>query len=345
MDFFQVLKEYCEIPGPVGHEQRVQRAFIGDISQFTDEVEVTNVGNVLAYFPGEGPKLVVFGHADEICWYVLSITEEGFLRVSKHTGRSEKIPFPYTAAGQKALVVGDKGDVRGVFVAASGHVLHPGERDKPLESWDILVDIGASERSEVLDMGIHVGSPIIWNPETERLGDKVFGKAMDDRFTYPVMLELADRIQDAELDYDLYMASTVMEEFGLRGAESLSRHGFDVSIALDIGIAGDYPTLKSGRMPIKLGEGPVIVYKDGRIHYNLEVIHELRRVAEEHGIPYQHGIFEHYSSDSATMIAGGTRPGLLAPPCRYSHSPFEMMHLKDVKNTIELLYSYLTKEG
>jgi len=297
---------------------------------------------VIAHLPGAGPELIVFGHADEICWYVLSITEDGFLRVSRHTGRNEKIPFPYTAAGQRALVIGDEGDVKGVFVAAAGHVLHPGEREKPLESWDILVDIGASDRSEVQDRGIHVGSPIIWNPETERLGDKVFGKAMDDRFTYPVMLELTERAQDAELGFDLYLASTVMEEFGLKGAESLSRHSFDISIALDIGIAGDYPTVKSGRMPIELGKGPVIVYKDGGIHYNLKVIGELWDVAEEYGIPYQHGIFEHYSSDSATMIAGGTRPTLLAPPCRYS--PFEMMHLDDIRNTIQLLYRFVTRK-
>jgi endoglucanase len=342
MEIFDLLREYVQIPGPVGHEDRVQRRFMDDVSQYTDEVVRTNVGNVLAHFPSEGPTLVIFGHADEICWFVLSITEDGFLRVSRQTGRDEMVPFPYSVAGQKALVVGDDGDVKGVFVAASGHILHPSERQKSLESWDILVDIGASDREEVLEKGIHVGSPIIWNPILERMGVKVFGKAMDDRFTYPVMLKLAERIQDQELPYDLYFASTVMEEFGLRGAESLARHGFDISIALDIGLAGDYPTLDEGRMPIKLGKGPVLVYKDGRIHYNLGIIKKLRRVAETKKIPYQHGIFEHYGSDSAAMIAGGTKPALVATPCRYSHTPFEMMHLGDIEKTIQLLYEYIT---
>jgi putative aminopeptidase FrvX len=59
-------------------------------------------------------------------------------------------------------------------------------------------------------------------------------------------------------------------------------------------------------------------------------------------VPYQHGIFEHYGSDSASMIAGGARPNLLCVPCRYSHSPVEMIHLGDVENMVKLLYSYVT---
>jgi endoglucanase len=343
MDFYKVLKKYSELPGPVGHEYRIQNAFIQDIKAFTNEVKVTNVGNVITHFPGEGKKVVIFGHADEISWYVLSITDDGFLRVSQHTGRNDKIGFPYTIAGQKALVIGDKKNIRGVFAAASGHILHMREREKTLDSWDILVDVGASSKKEIEDQDIHVGTPIIWNPETEMLGKKIFGKAMDDRFSYLIMLELAERLQGVELNCDLYLASTVMEEFGLKGAQSLARHGFDISVALDIGIAGDYPTIPEGRMNINLGLGPVIVYKDGGIHYNLEIIRELRATAEINNIPYQHGIFEHYSSDSVAMIAGGAKPCLIAPPCRYSHSPFEMMHIDDLENTVKLLYHYITK--
>jgi len=295
---------------------------------------------VIAHIPGEGEKLVVFGHADEIAYYVLSITDKGFLHISK--GRANKISYPYTLVGQKALVLGDEGDIRGAFVSASGHILKADERDRPLEPWDVLVDVGADDREEVEELGVHVGSPIIWNPKTERLGNKVFGKAMDDRFTYPVMIELARRVQDDNLNYDLYLASTVMEELGLRGAQELAGHAFDISIALDIGIAGDYPPLHEDRMPVKLGGGPVIVYRDAAIHYNLEVINELRKVSDNNGIPYQHGIFEHYGSDSISMIAGGAKPNLLCVPCRYSHSPIEMIHLKDMENIVRLLHSFVT---
>jgi len=340
LDIFNLLKKYTEIPGPTGHEHRVQREFMKDLEPFIEDVNHTNVGNVLAHIPGKGRKVLVFGHADEIAYYVLSITEDGFLHLSR--GRANKLGYPYTIIGQKALILGDKKDIRGAFVTTAGHILHPKEREAPLEPWKILVDLGASSKQEVEDMGIHVGCPVIWNPTTERLGKKVFGKAMDDRFTFPVMLQLAEKLKNKEPNCDLYLASSVQEEISRGGAWSLSRRGFDIAIALDIGIAGDYPTLQKGRMPVSLGEGPVIAYRDSGIVYNIDVINELRGTAERNKIPYQQAVFEHYVSDSTVMMSGGTKPNLLTTPCRYSHSPVEMMHLDDIENTAKLLYHYVT---
>jgi endoglucanase len=341
MDMYKILKEYTELPGPSGYESRIQRRFMKDLAPYAEEVKLTNVGNVLAHIPGEGRRVVIFGHADEISYFVLSITDDGFLHISGR--RSNYVYYPYNLVGQKALVIGDKEDVRGVFVSASGHLLSQKEREKPLDLWNVYVDIGAESREEVLDRGVHVGSPVIWNPTTERIGEKVFGKAMDDRFTYPVMLGLAENLKGEELSCDLYLASTVQEEMGLKGASSLSRLGFDVSLALDIGIAGDYPSVEEGRMPVKLGKGPVITYKDASIVYNIEVINELRSTAERNDIPYQNAIFENYGSDSSAMISGGSRPNLVCTPARYSHTSFEMVHVGDMANLVTLLTKYVTE--
>ncbi len=55
-------------------------------------------------------------------------------------------------------------------------------------------------------------------------------------------------------------------------------------------------------------------------------------------------VFEHYGSDSVSMIAGGAKPNLIGAPCRYSHSPNEMVHLDDLENTVRRLYHYVTEE-
>jgi endoglucanase len=254
---FEILKKYTELPGPLGLEERVQKVFMKDLKPFTDDIQLNNVGNVIAHFPGKGRKVIIFGHADEIAYYVLSITEEGFLHIVSYFSRTIKVTYPYSLVGQKALVLGDSMDVRGVFAAPSAHVLQEQERYMPLEDWKVLVDIGASSSEEVAELGIHVGSPIIWNPTTERLGKKkVFGKAMDDRIAHVILLELAKRLEGNELGCDLYMASTVQEEISLKGAQDLARGGYDVSMAIDVGIAGDYPLLEKGRMPIRLGDEP-----------------------------------------------------------------------------------------
>lgn len=340
---YESLKKYTEIPGPIGHEHRVQAEFIKDVKKYTDDIVTTNVGNVLAHIPGKGKKVVIFGHADEIGGVVLSVTDSGFLRMSR--GRITDLWFPYCMVGQKALVLADEDkDVRGVFIASSGHVLRGKERDAKLNIEHIFVDVGASSAEEVEAMGIHTGSPIIWNPLTERLGEKiVFGKAMDDRFTYPVMLRVAEMLKDQDPTCDLYLGSTIQEEYGLRGAQSLQRHGFDVAIPLDIGICGDYPSLPPWRMPISLGKGPVIVYRDASVHYNLGNIKEFQNIAKTNNLPFQHGIFENYGSDGSAMIMGGSQPNLIATPTRYSHMPFEMMHLDDFESTSKLLFHYVTK--
>lgn len=339
---FSLLKKYTELPGPVGNEERVHRAFTEDLKPYAAEVKLSNVGNVIAHFPGKGRKVIVFGHGDEICSFVMSITDDGFLRIVSF-GRGDRVGYPYSLVGQKALVIGDNGDVRGVFVSTSGHLINEREREQPLEYSRILVNVGLSSAEEVAKMGIHVDSAIIWNPMTESLGRKVFGKAMDDRLAHAVMLELAKRLVGVEPTCDLYIASTVQEEVGLKGAQDLARGGFDVSLALDVGPAGDYPTMERGRMPIKLGHGPVIAYKDGGFAYNLEIIKELRATAEKNQIPFQHGVFINYGSDSSAMIAGGAKANLIAPPTRYTHSPMEIVHLDDLENTVKLLYHYVVQ--
>jgi endoglucanase len=341
---FELLKKYTELPGPLGNEEIVQRQFMEDLKRYTDEVEVTNVGNLVAHFPGEGEKVVIFGHADEVCFYVVDITENGFLGVVPHSSRmGDNVPYPYALIGQKALVLGDVNHVRGVFATKSGHILYTEERSAPLKFSDLNVDIGFSSREEVIENGVHIGSPVIWNPTTEQFNSRVFGKAMDDRIAHAIILTLAEKIQNEELACDLYFASTVQEEIGLKGAQDLSRGGFDISLAIDIGIAGDYPALKPGRSSIELGKGPVIVYKDAAIHYNVQVIKELEQTCTENNIPFQQGVFINYGSDSASMIAGGAKPNLIAPPTRYSHQPHETVDLNDLTNTVELFYNYVVK--
>jgi endoglucanase len=339
---FKILKKYTEIPGPIGHEHRVHKQFKNDLEKFSDDVTLTNVGNVLAHFPGKGKKVILVGHADEICYYVQSITDNGFLCINSAKSRHDYVDYPYSLVGQKALVIGDDNDLRGVFIAPSGHILRGNEKNIPLEVKNVSIDLGLSSRKEVEDLGIHVGCPIIWNPETEKLNGNAFGKAMDDRLSHAIMLKLAEKLTDVKLNFDVYMASTVQEEVFLLGAHALNRGDYDVSLAIDIGVAGDYPPLEKNRMPIKLGEGPVIVYKDSQAHYNIEIIKELRKVAEKNEIPFQHGIFYNYGSDSGAMIKGGIKPNLIAPPCRYTHSPYETVNLKDLENTVDLLQNYLT---
>nr|MDP9472714.1 M42 family peptidase [Chloroflexota bacterium] len=70
---FDLVKTLTELPGPVGHEDAVQDWLSVRWSGFAQEVRRTRVDNVLARVGGSGRRLLIMGHADEICLMVKSV--------------------------------------------------------------------------------------------------------------------------------------------------------------------------------------------------------------------------------------------------------------------------------
>ena len=64
-------------------------------------------------------------------------------------------------------------------------------------------------------------------------------------------------------------------------------------------------------------------------------------VANEHNITYQKSLGRYvYGGTDATPLqlqSGGVATVNVNIPCRYMHSPIEMIHLQDVENAINLL--------
>jgi putative aminopeptidase FrvX len=202
------------------------------------------------------------------------------------------------------------------------------------------LDIGAANRTEALGRGERVGDRVIWNPPTRRMGDLVYGKALDDRVHLAIMDRLLGAPDRDRLAYDLTFVSTVQEELGFIDAESAARQsGCEMAIALDIGLVGDVPGVDPRDVSARLGEGPTVVYKD-LYAYNRELTLALIRAAESGGIPVQPAVFGIYGSDSGAFTRHGLQ-ATLAVATRYAHSPFVMLHLKDVEHTVRLLRLFL----
>ena len=169
---FSLVKTLSELPGPVGHEDAVQDWIAADWSRFAEDVRRTNVNNILARVGGSGPRLLIMGHADEICLMVKSVDENGFLRIWPFYGdQLGHVPRWFVPFNQPALVLTDGEHVAGVIATASGHVVGGRSSQKEKLEWnDLFVDIGVGSREEAESLGIHPGCRVIWNPETRRLG-------------------------------------------------------------------------------------------------------------------------------------------------------------------------------
>ncbi|HYI14147.1 MAG TPA: M20/M25/M40 family metallo-hydrolase [Thermomicrobiales bacterium] len=345
MDAFETLKTLMEIPGPTGRERPVMDWLREAWEPKVERVWSSRVGNLLAHVGGQGPKLLIQGHADELSFVVKYIDDDGFLWLSNGQAPSTDVTHRYPV-GQPALVISRTAQLDGLFAAASGHILTRQQRERnQVTTDDLFVDIGASSREEAAGMGVHVGAAIIWNPPVRKLGTRIYGKAIDDRVALALMTLLLDGLDTSALTYDLYFAATIQEEIGLGGALSL-RHDVDadLAIALDNGLVGDIPTVATRNMPVVLGGGPTLVYKDAGIHYDVRIIDHLSDIADREGIPVQHAVYEQIGSDGSALIKQGIPTALLGPSTRYTHSAFEMIDERDVDHSLRLLQAFITAE-
>jgi tetrahedral aminopeptidase len=339
----ETMIELMELPGPTGQEEPVLAWCRERWSGLGAEVRATPIGNVVAHVGGSGPRLLIQGHADEIGFVVKSIDERGFVWLADGQAGSRTPHFRYPV-GQPALIVGRDARVPGLFASATGHIVSTkGEEKTRLDANDQFVDVGAESKAEAEALGAHVGAGVIWNPPTRRLGRRIVGKAIDDRVALALMTHLLIEVDRSALAYDLTLAATVQEEIGLVGALSLGRDdAYDLAIAIDNGPIADYPGVDGREMPVALGHGPTLVYKDSWAHYDRRVIERLLLTSERHAIAVQHAVFPGFGSDGAALIRTGIPTALLAVATRYTHSAFEMADERDLAAALALLTAFIT---
>ena len=328
------------LAAPTGEEQAVT-GWLAEEWEGMGGVTRTPVGNLLLRLPGDGPRVVIAAHADELSMIVRAVTPEGFLRVVP--GERDHFSNPWFLGAAVTILARSGIRVPGVFATTTGHAMTLEQRDRLKLGWDdVFVETGLAA-AELAERGIGIGTRMVWDAPLRRMGRLLVGKALDDRVGIAVLVALARRLRGRPLPFDVTLAATVQEEIGLLGAASLARSGreFDIGVIIDNGLAGDIPTVSAEHMPVRLGGGPALVHRDSSAHYSTRLIRELHRVATEGGVPVQDAVLYHYGSDGANLVRQGMETVLLAPPIRYSHSPFEAVDPADVAATVNLLAGFL----
>ncbi len=325
----ETLRGLTEAYGPSGHEEAVRervRELLGERGQ---DARVDALGNLIVRLGAgtSGHRVVVAAHMDEIGLIVHHVDEQGFLRVTPVGGVR-----PHLAVGQRLRF---PGDVVGT-VQAEVRDVEPGKVDFPV----LFVDVGASDRAEA-EARVPVGSVGVLDQPFRRLGEtRAMAKAMDDRSGVAVLVELARRLTLSP--HEVYLVFTVQEEVGLRGA-TVAGYGLEptVALAVDVTLAGDFP--KAPHLAVGLGRGPAIKVKDGRMLAHPGVRRWLEDRAREAGLPYQLEVLPRGSTDAAALQVSraGVPAGTISIPCRYVHSPSEVVDLRDLDGAVRLLQAAL----
>lgn len=343
-DVFSLLKKLSESVGPSGNEGSVRELVIDEMKRVADELRVDTLGNVVAVKKGSrgSGKLMLAAHMDEIGLFVSHIDDKGFLRILPIGGISER-----SLVYQRVLIRTRDGRLyRGVIGLKPPHVVKPEELRQIPEMKEFFIDVGAISREEVLNMGIRVGDIAVFDRELSALaGDRVTGKAIDDRVGLAVMMKAFEVIESAELD--VYAVATVQEEVGLKGAE-VAAYSItpDLALALDVTVASDFPGVPEHEWYTQLGKGPAIKVADGRSASGLiahpEIIKMLVSIAEELKIPHQVEVLAGGTTDASVIALNkeGVPAGVISIPSRYIHSPVEVIDLKDMLNAVKLTKAF-----
>ena len=96
-------------------------------------------------------------------------------------------------------------------------------------------------------------------------------------------------------------------------------------------------------MPVELGKGPVVVYKDSWTHYDRRVINRIIDVAEAKKITVAENDLSRLRQRWRRPDSAGIPAALLGISTRYTHAPFEMGDERDVIAALELLKAFVTK--
>ncbi|MDR0972735.1 MAG: M20/M25/M40 family metallo-hydrolase [Prevotellaceae bacterium] len=328
------LNSILKTISPSGFEEEALGVWGKAIAPYVDEVYYDVLGNLVAVKKGRTDKKMMFvAHTDEVGFMLNYIDDKGFLYFRKIGGIDVNL-----LPGQKIAINGLNGLVYGVIGKKPIHLQSKDENKHFFDIEDLWIDIGVENRSEAEQL-VRVGNSATFNADIMEHGTRISSKALDDKVGLASMIEAVQILANEQLDLTLYFVASVQEELGARGGR-VAAMGIqpDVCIAVDVTHATDYPTMSSIKNGnIEMGAG-VVITEGPNVNKVLTSI--LLDLVTKAAIAYQTEAISHPTGTDVNpiqIIGQGVVTGLLSIPCRYMHTPVEMVDLKDVEATAMLI--------
>ena len=327
-----LLKSLADLPAVSGHERPVREAIIAALPAWARPLTRTdNEGNLILEVGPERDSLMFIAHQDEVGFEVTNIADDGTVSLRTRGGL-----FQSLWEGQPALLHLDrKGDspLPGVFVPRDTATT---KQPEALTAWFGMDGEGLKKR------GVTNGSSVTAFKSATRLGSTRFtARALDDRAGSTALVLAARRITPATLKRKVIFAWSVREETGLEGAMALAKHyGSLVKrvYSVDTFVSSDSPAESTRFAYAPLGRGAVIRGLDNSAVAPLPELDRILNIARGNAIPIQVGA-TNGGTDGSDFVRYGVLHVSLSWPGRYSHSPVEVLDLRDLQALEKLIYS------
>lgn len=343
-----LLTTLVERYGVSGHEWSVRRAVLEALPKWARDVAVVDdMGNITVEIGPSGPATVFMAHMDEVGFIIESIAPDGTVSLtpqggavgSAWEGQTALVHFDPPGAPSRnngrgidtdpkwkasSLAATAPAPLRGVFtVRPTASQKNPG----PLQAWFGLDAQGLAAR------GVSAGMQVTSVKQGARLGRTRFtARSEDDRAGVTALVRAANQIDPALLPGRVIFAWSVAEEVGLDGATAMARR-FGTRTkriySLDTFVSSDTPLESHHFAYAPLGSGPVLrAIENGSVSPDAERL-RVQRIAATAGTPLQVGLTQGGTDGSSFIFWGAPNQGL-SWPGRYSHSPGEVLDLRDL---------------
>jgi putative aminopeptidase FrvX len=338
LDLKEHLTRLGEAHGPSGYEGPVREVVHADWADFTDDMTTDSLGNLVGAKWGnrqEEPRrrIMLAAHMDEVGMLVREISGP-FIRVRRVGGLDHRVML------SQPVIVHGKEALPGVVAAVPPHLLPSNKRNSYPDVDDLIIDVGLGE--EQVAALVRVGDPVTLDaPVTALVGDRLAGKAMDDRACIAAITACLQELQKRNHVWDVLAVATVQEEVGMRGAQ-VAAHQLnpDIAIALDVTFAQQHGIGETDGA-FSLGSGPAISL-GANFHPKLyeKLVDAAKRLEMSVNIDPLPG---RSGTDAWTIQVAreGIPTALIGMPIRNMHSPVEVVDINDIKRAGRLLAEFI----
>lgn len=325
----ELIQKLVETTGPSGYEDQIRDLVKNQISKFSKDIKVDPMGNLIvrmgAKKPG-GSRIMIAAHMDEIGIIVTHVDDNGFLRFTTIGG----VRAANCIGGRVKFLNGRSGVI---------YMEKMESADRVPSFEQLYIDCGYTSAKEC---PIKVGDIASFDRPFVDLGKRLVAKAMDDRIGVAVLIEVMRQLKNTP--NEVFFVFSTQEEVGIRGATT-SAFGIDPEIGLSVDVTPTGDTPKSMKMAVSLGNGPAIKVRDSGMLSDPRLVRHLVKIAEEKKLPYQLEVLEMGTTDARAiqLTRSGVPAGCVSIPCRYVHSPSEMVDMDDVENAVKLILAFLSE--
>lgn len=338
------MKTLTELHGAPGFEDQVRDYMRRELKDNADELIQDGLGGIFAVKRSKkenAPKVMVAAHMDEVGFMVTELTDNGFIKFTPLGGWSTDVllsqRFSVRTSGNE--------EITGVIGSVPVHFRRGNNKETKIE--DMLLDVGADSKEELLEMGINLGDSIVPKVDFQVLKNekKLLAKAWDNRYGCLIAIEVLEALKDVDLDCDLYIGANVQEEVGLRGAKaSANLVQPDIAYVVDCSPANDMLGKKDDMG--KIGQGTLLRLMDRTMILAPKMRQFLIDTAKENDIKYQY-----YTSPGGTDAGSihvsndGVVSAVVGICSRYIHTANSIINYEDYLHANKLLTELIKKSN